>query len=164
MLFSLLVTAREGLEIALIVTILLGYLRRIDQKRHFREIWYGVAAATGLSLAVGAGLEIASREMDGRVLEAFEGFTMIFAVAVLTWMLFWMKRQSAGISGALKHEIDRALSRGSVAALVLLAFSSVGREGFETALFLFAGSTSQSSDLAFATGGVLGFALAAVAG
>ena len=52
MLFSLLVTAREGIEIALIVTILLGYLRRIDQKRRFREIWYGVAAAAALSLAV----------------------------------------------------------------------------------------------------------------
>ena len=164
MLFSLLVTAREGIEIALIVTILLGYLRRIDQKRHFREIWYGVAAAAALALAVGAGLEIASRELDGRVLAAFEGFTMLFAVAVLTWMLFWMKRQSSGISSALRHQIDSALSRGSIAALALLAFSAVGREGFETTLFLFAGSTSQSSDVAFVFGGVLGFGIAAAAG
>jgi len=164
MLFSLLVTGREGIEIALIVTILLGYLRRIDQKRHFREIWYGVAAAAALALAVGAGLEIASRELDGRVLAAFEGFTMLFAVAVLTWMLFWMKRQSSGISSALRHQIDSALSRGSIAALALLAFSAVGREGLETTLFLFAGSTSQSSDVAFVFGGVLGFAVAAAAG
>lgn len=164
MFFSLFVTAREGLEMALIVTILLGYLRSIDQKQHFRDIWYGVGAAVLLSIAFGAGLEVASREMDGRVLEAFEGFTMLFAVAVLTWMLFWMKRQSAGISGELKHQIDHALSRGSVAALVLLAFSSVGREGFETALFLFAGSTNHGSDAAFAIGGILGFGLAAVGG
>src|SRR5947208_323026 len=164
MLFSLLVTAREGIEIALIVTILLGYLRRIGQKRHFREIWYGVAAAAALSLGVGAGLEIASRELDGRVLAAFEGFTMLFAVAVLTWMLFWMKRQSTGISSALRHQIDTALSRGSIAALALLAFSAVGREGLETTLFLFAGSTSQGSDVAFVSGGLLGFAIAAAAG
>lgn len=164
MFFSLFVTAREGLEMALIITILLGYLRSIDQKQHFRDIWYGVGAAAALSIAFGAGLKLASRELDGRILEAFEGFTMIFAVIVLTWMLFWMKRQSAGISGDLKHQIDRALSRGSVAALTLLAFSSVGREGFETALFLFAGSTNQGSDLAFVAGGVGGFALAAVAG
>jgi high-affinity iron transporter len=164
MFFSLFVTAREGLEMALIITILLGYLRSIDQKQHFRDIWYGVAAAAALSIAFGAGLKLASRELDGRILEAFEGFTMIFAVIVLTWMLFWMKRQSAGISGDLKHQIDRALSRGSVAALTLLAFSSVGREGFETALFLFAGSTNQGSDFAFVAGGVGGFALAAVAG
>src|SRR2546422_1049724 len=149
MLFSLLVTAREGIEIALIVTILLGYLRRIDQKRHFREIWYGVAAAAALSLGVGAGLEIASRELDGRVLAAFEGFTMLFAVAVLTWMLFWMKRQSSGISSALRHQIDSALSRGSIAALALLAFSAVGREGLETTLLLFAGSTNPGSDVGF---------------
>lgn len=164
MFFSLFVTAREGLEMALIITILLGYLRSIDQKQHFRDIWYGVGAAAALSIAFGAGLEIASHELDGRILEAFEGFTMLFAVAVLTWMLFWMQRQSAGISGDLKHQIDRALSRGSVVAIVLLAFSSVGREGFETALFLFAGSTNHGSDLAFATGGVLGFALAAAFG
>ncbi|HEU4760027.1 MAG TPA: FTR1 family protein [Dehalococcoidia bacterium] len=164
MLFSLLVTAREGLEIALIITILLGYLRSIDQKQHFRQIWYGVGAATGLSLAVGGGLELASRELDGRVLEAFEGSTMLFAVAVLTWMLFWMKRQSAGISRELREQVDRALSGGSVAALVLLAFSSVGREGVETALFLFAGSTKQASGLLFVTGGIAGFALAGVAG
>jgi len=164
MLFSLLVTAREGIEIALIITILLGYLRRIDQKRHFREIWYGVGAAAALAFGVGAGLEIASRELDGRVLAAFEGFTMLFAVAVLTWMLFWMKRQSAGISSELRHQIDTALSRGSIAALAVLAFSAVGREGLETTLFLFAGSTSQSSDVAFAFGGLLGFGIAAAAG
>lgn len=149
---------------ALIITILLGYLRSVGQKQHFRSIWYGVGAAVALSVAFGGGLELASRELDGRVLEAFEGFTMLFAVAVLTWMLFWMKRQSAGISADLKYRVDLALSRGSVLALTLLAFSSVGREGFETALFLFAGSTNQGSDLAFAAGGVLGFALAAAAG
>ncbi len=161
MTFSLLVTAREGLEIALIVTILLGYLRSINQKRHFHQIWIGAAAAAVLSIGIGAGLEVASRELDGRVLEAFEGFTMLFAVAVLTWMLFWMKRQSAGISRDLKNRVDTALSTGSVAALSLLAFSAVGREGLETALFLFAGSTRQGSDLAFAAGGVAGFMLAA---
>jgi high-affinity iron transporter len=164
MLFSLLVTAREGVEIALIVTILLGYLRRIDQKRHFREIWYGVGAAAVLSLAIGIGLELASHELDGRVLAAFEGFTMLFAVAVLTWMLFWMKRHSAGISGELRHQIDTALSGGSVVALALLAFSSVGREGLETVLFLFAGSNSGSSDVMFILGGVAGFALATAVG
>jgi high-affinity iron transporter len=164
MLFSFFVTAREGLEIALIVTILLGYLRSINQKDHFREIWYGVAAAAALSLALGIGLEIASSELDGRVLEAFEGFMMLFAVVVLTWMLFWMKRNSSGISKELRHKIDVALSRGSIAALVLLAFTSVGREGLETTLFLFAGSSSGSSDLMFWVGGILGFAIAAVAG
>lgn len=164
MTFSLLVTAREGLEMALIITILLGYLRSIDQKQHFRQIWIGVAAAAAISIALGAGLEIASKELDGRLLEAFEGFTMLFAVLVLTWMLFWMRRQASGISRELRSKIDTALSSGSVTALALLAFSSVGREGVETALFLFAGSTRQGSDLLFALGGALGFGISAVAG
>lgn len=163
MLFSLLVTLREGVEIALVVTILLGYLRKIDEKRHFREIWIGVGAAALLSLAFGTVLEITSRELSGRVLEAFEGFTMLFAVVVLTWMVFWMKRQSAGISSDLRHQIDGALSRGSVFALTLLAFSAVAREGFETTLFLFAGSTN-TSGTQFLFGGVVGFLIAGTCG
>jgi high-affinity iron transporter len=164
MLFSLLVTLREGIEIALVVTILLGYLRNINQKQHFRQIWIGVALAAALSLAVAVGLEVTSRELSGRVLEAFEGFTMLFAVAVLTWMVFWMKRQSAGISRELRQQIDRALSGGSVMALALLAFSAVAREGIETTLFLFAGSTTNDSAVQFVAGGVFGFAIAAAAG
>jgi high-affinity iron transporter len=162
-LFSLLVTLREGIEIALVVTILLGYLRNINQKRHFREVWIGVAAAVVLALGLGIGLEVASREMSGRMLEAFEGFTMLFAVAVLTWMVFWMKRQSAGISRELRSQVDAALSGGSVLALSLLAFSSVAREGIETTLFLFAGST-QASGIEFVAGGIVGFAIAGAAG
>lgn len=149
---------------ALIITILLGYLRSIGQKRHFKEIWYGAGVAAGLSVAFGVGLKLASRELDGRVVEAFEGFTMLFAVAVLTWMLFWMKAQSSGVSRQLRERVDVALSRGSVLALGLLAFSAVGREGFETALFLFAGSTNETSAFSFITGGVLGFGAAAVVG
>ncbi|MDE3094726.1 MAG: FTR1 family protein [Chloroflexota bacterium] len=164
MLFSLLVTLREGIEIALIVTILLGYLRNINQKRHFREVWIGVAAAAALSLAVGAGLEAASRDLSGRVLEGFAGFTSLIAVAVLTWMVFWMKRQSAGISKELRQRVDAALSGGSVLALALLAFTSVAREGIETTLFLFAGSAQAASGTQFVAGGIAGFALAGAAG
>ena len=164
MLFSFLVTLREGIEIALVVTILLGYLRNINQKGHFGQIWAGVALATILSIALGAGLELTSRELSGRVLEAFEGFTMLFAVVVLTWMVFWMKRQSAGISRALQHQVDNALSNGSVVTLALLAFSAVAREGIETTLFLFAGSTNNGSGVEFVGGGLLGFAIAGAAG
>lgn len=164
MAFSFLVTLREGVEMALIVAILLGYLRNIGQRRHFREVWLGVAVAAVVCIAVGAILELASRELDKRVVEAFEGFTMIFAVIVLTGMALWMRRQAAGISAELRANVDQALNRGSVTAMVLLAASSVGREGLETVLFLFAGSTTGGSGAMFLLGGVLGFALATLAG
>jgi high-affinity iron transporter len=162
--FSLLVTLREGVEMALIVAILLGYLRSIGQRQHFKEIWYGVAVAAVVCIAIGAGLEIASKTLDGRIVEAFEGFTMIFAVVMLTAMAFWMKRQASGISTELKAHVNAALDKGSVVALVLLAASAVGREGLETTLFLFAGSTTGGSGFQFVLGGILGFGIAAVVG
>lgn len=164
MAFSFLVTLREGVEMALIVAILLGYLRSIGQRRHFREVWAGVGVAAAVCIAIGAGLELASQELDKRVVEAFEGFTMIFAVVVLTGMAFWMKRQAAGISAELRAHLDSALNKGSVAAVVLLAASSVGREGLETTLFLFAGSSTGASGPNFVLGGIFGFAIAAVIG
>lgn len=164
MAFSFLVTLREGVEMALIVAILLGYLRSTGQRRHFREVWYGVGVAVGVCVAIGAGLEVVSQELDGRIVEGFEGFTMIFAVVVLTGMAFWMKRQAAGISAELRAHLDSALNKGSVAAVVLLAASSVGREGLETTLFLFAGSSTGASGTSFVFGGIIGFAIAAAIG
>lgn len=164
MLFSFLVTLREGVEMALIVTILLGYLRSTGQRRRFRAIWFGVGIAAATCLTIGAGLEIISRQLDKRIVEGFEGVTMLGAVGLLTVMAFWMKRQARGLSADLRAHVDQALGSGSIAALVLLAASSVGREGLETTLFLFAGSTTTASGLGFVLGGVAGFALAAALG
>lgn len=164
MAFSLLVTLREGVEMALIVAILLGYLRSTGQKKHFKEIWMGVGLAAVICLAIGIGLEIASQELDKRIVEAFEGFAMIFAVVVLTGMAFWMRRQASGISAELKASVNQALNKGSVTALVLLAATSIGREGLETVLFLFAGSTTGSSSLEYWAGGAIGFGIAAFIG
>jgi high-affinity iron transporter len=162
--FSFLVTLREGMEMALIVAILLGYLRNAGQRRHFREVWMGVAAAAGVCLAIGIGLELFSRELSKQAVEAFEGFAMIFAVVVLTGMALWMRRQASGLSRELKAAMDTAVGGGSVAAIVLLAASSVGREGLETTLFLFAGSSNAGSGAEFILGGLLGFAAAAAFG
>jgi high-affinity iron transporter len=79
-------------------------------------------------------------------------------------MVFWMKRQSAAISRDLRDQVDRALGRGSVLALAMLAFSAVAREGIETVLFLFAGSNSAAATLDFWLGGALGFGMAAIIG
>lgn len=165
MLFSFLVTVREGVEIALVVAIVLGYLARTGNRQHFRPVWLGVAAAAAVSFAFGAVLHFTASSLSGAALEAFEGLTMLGAVVVLTWMVFWMRKQSAGLGRALREEVDVAVAGGSLVALVGLAFSAVIREGFETVLFLFAGSTAARSDAAgFVGGGLAGFLVAGVVG
>lgn len=163
MVFSLLVTLREGVEIALIVAIVLGYLVRSGRGEYARPVWAGVGIAAVLCIALGMVLEFTATSLSGQVLEAFEGFTMLFAVGVLTWMIFWMKRQAAGIGRHLRNQVDAALRAGSPAALVVLAFSAVAREGLETVLFLFAGARNASAS-DYLLGGLLGFAGAAVIG
>ncbi len=76
------------------------------------------------------------------VQETIEGIAAVIAVIVLTWMLFWMRRQGRAMKGELEHGVDMALAGGSVLALAGLAFVSVAREGLETVLFLFAIGTS----------------------
>lgn len=164
MAFSFFITMREGAEMALIIAILLGYLRSINQKQQFRAIWAGVAVAAVISVALGVAVKLASNELPASAVAAFEAFTMIFAVIVLTGMAFWMKRQARGISAELRAQVDRALSGGSRMALILLAATSVGREGLETVLFLSAGAQNVDSGMQYIGGGVAGFAVAGAIG
>lgn len=164
MLYSLLVTFREGLEAALILGIVLSYLRRARPGASARPVWLGAGAAAGLSLGAAILLELLAVELPGRWQEAIEGFAMLLAVTVLTWMLAWMRRQSATIGRELRQRVDVALDAGSGFALGLLAFTAVGREGLETALFLFGGSGRADSAAAYWFGAFAGLAIAAAAG
>ena len=127
---------REGLEAALIVGILLAYLRQVGALRHARLVWSGVAAAIAVSVAVLVALEAVGAEFEGTTEQVFEGSTMLLATVVLTWMVFWMMRQSRLIKGELHRGVDRALAEGAGWGLLLLAFFAVVREGVETALLL----------------------------
>ena len=160
MAYSLLVTLREGLEAGLILAITLSYLARIDQKRYWLHIWLGAAAAFIGSLVAGIALEATATTLSGRMLEALEGGAMLLAVVVLTSMIFWMKGQAATIGAHLRRQVDVALRSGSALALAVLAFTAVGREGLETVLFLFAGSSAADSGSLYWTGAGAGLAMA----
>lgn len=166
MLFAFLVTLREGFEIALVVAIVLGYLARTGNRARFRQVWLGTGLAVGVTVALGAVLQFTTAELSGQAREAFEGGAMLAAVGVLTWMVFWMGRQAQTLGDHLRQGIDLAVQRGSLWALVGLAFTAVVREGIETSLFLFAGANTAhaGSDLPFALGGLIGFAGAGVLG
>ncbi len=163
MLGAFLITLREGLEMSLIVGILLAYLARTGHKREFSAIWAGVAGAALVSFLAGGIIFVTAGEFEGRGEQIFEGLAMFTAVAVLTYMIFWMRRQAVTIRSELQTKVSEALRLGSRAALVLLTVVSVGREGVETALFLFA-TVRASSSLSAGLGAILGLGAAIILG
>ncbi|MGO8948571.1 MAG: FTR1 family protein [Ktedonobacterales bacterium] len=149
---------REGLEACLIVSILLAALRQLGETRHIRAVWIGVSAALVCSLAGAALIFRAVTQYDGsHFQEVFETITYLVAVVLLTSMTFWMQLHSR----SLKNEIiARASTAGSGLAFGLLAFSTVGREGLETAVFALAFAFKDGEMLLL--GGALGIVAAIV--
>ncbi len=164
MLSSLLITLREGLEAALIIGIILAYLARTDNRQSFKPVWLGTLLAVVASLIVGVAIYLLAGELTGRAEEIFEGLAMFVAAGVLTWMIFWMRKQAANIKTHLHAQIQSVLTSGSSLGLVILAFIVVVREGIETVLFLFAATRVAESPLLFTVGGFLGLAIAIVIG
>jgi high-affinity iron transporter len=160
MLGALLITLREGLEASLIVGIILAYLARTDNRQSFKFVWLGVALAVLVSLVAGGLVYLLMGELSGQAEEIFEGVAMFVAVGVLTWMIFWMRKQAVDIKAHLQAQIQSVLTRGSSLGLLLLAFVVVVREGIETALFLFAATRVAESAALFTLGGLLGLAIA----
>jgi high-affinity iron transporter len=158
---SLFITLREGFEAALVVAVILAYLRQLGAPGIARSVWLGVVAAVGVSAAAATGLFLTGGDLTGSAEALFEGVVMLAAVAMLTWMMFWMQRQASTQGARLREHVDAALDVGG--ALFGLAFLAVLREGLETALFLFAaaGKTRATATL---TGALLGLALAGLAG
>jgi high-affinity iron transporter len=160
---AFIIALREGIEAALIVSILLAYLRQLGRQDLSRLVWWGTALAFVISFGVGTAIFVVGAEFEGRAEEVFGGLVTLFAVAVLTWMIFWMRRQGARIRTELQEKVNVALVAGG-GALAALAFFAVLREGIETALFLFAaakGTAVASGNVATQlVGAFLGLALA----
>ncbi len=165
---GLLTGLREGVEAALIVSIILAYLAKTGNARHFGKIWIGAAAAVAASVAVGVVLFVTIGGLKAPAEQIFEGSAMVLAAAVVTWMLFWMRRTAASVKGELHTKVDRHLVEGSIWGLSILAFTAMIREGIETSLFLMAQAqaASQADGNAVSTllGAVIGLAIAAVIG
>ena len=154
---------REGFEASLIVGIVLAFLDRTGRRDGFWPVWIGAAAAILVSVFVGALLFAIGGELEGRSEAIFEGTAMLFAAGLLTWMVFWMRRQARTIRQELESQVESALAAGSAVGLALVAFIGVLREGVETALFLF-GTVEGSNRLVAATSAVIGLTAAVVLG
>jgi len=140
-----LIGLREGVEAALIVAIVLAYVVRTGNGRHIPKIWLGSGAAIILSVALGLVIFNTVGAFEEPYEQLFEGSAMLLAAVVVTWMLFWMRRQSMNLRGELQAAIDRVLSEGTAWGLAVLAFTAVIREGVETALFLAGQATSAAT-------------------
>jgi len=132
---NFLIGLREGLEAALVVSILVAYLVKTDRRHLLPRIWLGVALAVGLSVAITLGLGVQSRQFTFKTQELIGGTLSIVAVCFVTWMIFWMARAARTIGTQLRGSIDAA-AEGKRWSLTLIAFLAVGREGLETALIL----------------------------
>ncbi|HEV8573027.1 MAG TPA: FTR1 family protein [Actinomycetota bacterium] len=163
---AFLITLREGMEVALILAIILAYLRSVGRPDRFTLVWAGAGAAAALSLLAGAIIFAVSGGLSHTAAEVFEGVASYLAVGVLTWMIFWMRRNAARIKGELQEKVDLALASGSNLALVAVSFLVVVREGLETVLFLFSASRAGSATPAMLrlTGALLGLVAAGVLG
>jgi FTR1 family protein len=144
MLPTFVIGLREGVEAALIVSIIATFLRQEGRTDALRWVWVGVVSAAAICLAVGVGLELINEELPQKEQEGLETVIGAIAVGIVTFMLVWMRRHAAGLSGELRESTASALKDGSVKALIGMAFFAVFREGLETAVFLLA--VFQNSD------------------
>ncbi|MDY7527055.1 MULTISPECIES: iron uptake transporter permease EfeU [Cryobacterium] len=155
MLANYLIGLREGLEGALIVTILVAYLVKIARRDLLGRLWTGVGLAVLLALTIGAVLTFGTASLPESAEPAIAGTLSIAATGLVTWMVFWMLRTARDLSGHLRGTIDRSLV-GTGVGLVLIAFLAVGREGIETALFIWAAVQSTGETTLPLIGAALG--------
>ena len=164
MLPTFVIGLREGLEASLIVGIVAAFLGKQGRRDALRQVWIGVAVAVAICIAVGVGLQVATTQLPQRQQEGLETVVGLFAVAMVTYMILWMRKHARDLKGQLEGAAAAALAQGSARALVVMAFLAVLREGFETAVFLLATFRASGNAAASATGAVLGIAVAVVLG
>lgn len=163
MVSSFLIALREGLEAALIVGILVAYVVKTNRRTLLMPIWSGVAVALVLSLALGGFLSFTSQELSERGEEFFAGTTSFVAVALVTWMVFWMKRTARALRDELHAKVDTAAMVGPL-TLTAAAFFAVAREGLETALFVYTNFQTVGSKVPATIGLISGLLLAVFLG
>ena len=145
----LVVTAREALEAALIVGVIATYLKKTGRDNLNRYLYFGITGAVLTSVLLGAGIALLRGNLPETLEAVFAGTASITATLVLTYMIFWMARNSRKIRSELESKIESSASKGYLFGIAVVAFAAVAREGLETVLFLSAFAASDATSTVF---------------
>jgi high-affinity iron transporter len=158
------IALREGVEAALIVGIIAAFLVKEGRRDALARMWIGVGIAVVLCMAVAVALRVADDNLPQRQQDGLETTVGLIAVAAVTYMIVWMRRNARGLRAELEGSAAHALAAGSTVALVGMAFLAVLREGFETAVFMLAVFQDTPNRASAGLGAVLGLLAAVVIG
>ena len=164
---NLLIALREGLEAALVVSIIVAYLVKADRRDALPKLWLGVGLAALIPLVAGAIMTWGPKTLTFQAQEILGGTLSFVAVGMVTWMIFWMGKNARELKGELEGSLSNSLSAGSSGwGVVWIAVVAVGREGVETALFVWATvrSSIETSAMQATVGVIAGLAIAIVLG
>lgn len=164
MLPTFIIGLREGVEASLIVGIIAAFLVSQGRRDALRPVWIGVGVAVAICTAIGVILQIVNQDLPQKGQEGLETVVGFVAVAMVSFMIIWMRRNARGLKADLHAHAASALKDGSVAALVGMAFFAVLREGFETSVFLLAAFQASTNATAAGAGAALGILVAVVIG
>ena len=164
---NLLIALREGLEAALVVSIIVAYLVKSDRRDALPKLWLGVGLAALVPLVAGAIMTWGPKTLSFQGQEILGGTLSFVAVGLVTWMIFWMGKNARELKGELEGSLSKTLAEGGSGwGVVWIAVVAVGREGVETALFVWATvrSSIETSIMQTTAGVVTGLVLAIVLG
>jgi high-affinity iron transporter len=155
---------REGIEAALIIGIIAAFLRQRGRADALRSVALGISLAAVACAAWAVALQLWSSSLPTIQQEALETVVGLAAVAMVSYMILWMRTNSRGLKRDLEDATESALAAGTAWALVAMAVLAVLREGFETSVFLLAAFTASGAPFAAGGGALLGVATAAALG
>lgn len=159
MLASFVITFREVLEAALVIVVVLAYLRTAGQTRYYKNVWAGLAAGIMFSIVLALFFNMVYGGLTGKAEKIFEGSAMFLAVILLTWMIIWMASKSH--IAELEEKVEREITERHALGISALVAIAVLREGVEFVIFMHAASFAGSADL---FGAVSGAAAALILG
>ncbi len=159
---ALIISLRESFETALIVCVMLAFLKRTETARYDRWVWAGLGAGAAFSLALSVVLNLSIRTMPEAWRSTTEGIVMIVAAVLVGWMTVWMASRSRGMKQEVEREMSVHMQAGRALGIFLMSFLSTAREGTEMVIMVQAAMLSGVKMLHAISGVITGISGAAL--